>query len=161
MGRTKKEYIAQAFEELGLAGYIYDLTPEQLQSALSRLDAMMATWNARGVRVGWAIPIKPMASDIDYQTNTPDAAHEAIYLNLAIRLAPSFGKVVSPELKVLAKEAYTAMLSNVAAPIIGRKYPSTMPLGAGNRTYCNFSTTYSQAYQEKLKAGDDGYIILE
>ena len=48
MGWTKRQFVAQAFEEIGLASYVFDLTPEQLQSALRRLDTMMAAWNALG-----------------------------------------------------------------------------------------------------------------
>ena len=51
MGWTKRQYIEQAFEEVGLAAYVFDLTPEQLQSALRKLDAMMAEWNAKGLRL--------------------------------------------------------------------------------------------------------------
>ena len=40
MGWTKRQFVTQAFEEIGLASYVFDLTPEQLQSALRRLDAM-------------------------------------------------------------------------------------------------------------------------
>ena len=29
MGWTKREYVEQAFEEIGLASYVFDLTPEQ------------------------------------------------------------------------------------------------------------------------------------
>ena len=43
---TKREFITQAFEEIGLAAYVFDLTPEQLNSALRRLDAMVGGWAA-------------------------------------------------------------------------------------------------------------------
>jgi hypothetical protein len=53
MGYTKRQFISAAFEEIGLASYVFDLQPEQLQSALRRLDAMMADWNAKGIRLGY------------------------------------------------------------------------------------------------------------
>ena len=66
MGWTKRQFIEQAFEEIGLAAYVFDLTPEQLQSALRRLDAMMAGWNTNGIRIGWPMPfqsaLKPVPS---------------------------------------------------------------------------------------------------
>jgi hypothetical protein len=46
MGWTKRQFITQAFEEIGLAAYVFDLTTEQLQSALRRMDAMVAGWNS-------------------------------------------------------------------------------------------------------------------
>ena len=34
MGYSKRQFVAAAFEEIGLASYVFDLQPEQLQSAL-------------------------------------------------------------------------------------------------------------------------------
>jgi hypothetical protein len=56
MGWSKQDLIDQAFQQIGLAGYVFDLSPEQLQSALKTLDTMMATWNGRGIRLGYPIP---------------------------------------------------------------------------------------------------------
>ena len=56
MGYKKRQFISAAFEEIGLASYVFDLQPEQLQSALRRLDAMMADWNAKGIRLGYPAP---------------------------------------------------------------------------------------------------------
>lgn len=97
MGWTKRQFITQAFEEIGLAAYVFDLTTEQLQSALRRMDAMVAGWNSNGIRIGYPLPSSPQDSDIDVDTGVPDFANEAIYLGLAVRLAPSFGKTVAPE----------------------------------------------------------------
>lgn len=56
MGWTKRQFVTQAFEEIGLASYVFDLTPEQLDSALRRLDTMIASWNALGIRLGYPLP---------------------------------------------------------------------------------------------------------
>ena len=42
MGWTKQQLVEQAFEEIGMANYVFDLQVEQLQSAMYQLDAMMA-----------------------------------------------------------------------------------------------------------------------
>ena len=39
MAWTKRDFITQAFEEAGLGSYVFDLTPEQLQTALRKLNA--------------------------------------------------------------------------------------------------------------------------
>lgn len=158
MGWTKKEYIIQAYEEIGLAAYVYDLTPEQLQSALRRLDSMIAGWNARGVRIGWQLPSNPDLSDINTQTGVPDAANEAIYSNLAVRLCASFGKVPSLELKQLAVSSYGNLLSQVNDEIPQRQLPSSMPMGAGNKSREN---SFFSPPVEQLEAGQDGNITLE
>ena len=74
MGYTKRQFISAAFEEIGLASYVFDLQPEQLESALRRLDAMMADWNAKGIRLGYPLPSSPQDSSLDEETLVPDSA---------------------------------------------------------------------------------------
>jgi len=156
MSWTKRQFVVQAFEEIGLASYVFDLGPEQLQSALRRLDAMMAAWNAKGIRVGYPIPGSPENSDLDTETNVPDSANEAIYLNLGIRLGPAFGKMIPPELKVSAKLAYDNLLSLAAMP--GEmQLPGTMPAGAGNKPWRR-DNPFLTPPVDPLLSGQDGEI---
>ena len=104
MSWTKRQFVVQAFEEIGLASYVFDLSPEQMDSALRRLDSMMAAWNAKGIRLGYPIPGNPQDSSLEEKTGVPDSANEAVYMGLAVRLAPGFGKVVSPDTKSAAKQ---------------------------------------------------------
>ena len=46
MGYSKRQFVEAAFEEVGLAAYAFDIQPQQLESALRRLDAMMAAKQA-------------------------------------------------------------------------------------------------------------------
>lgn len=156
MGWTKRQFITQAFEEVGLAAYVFDLTPDQLQSALRRLDSMMASWNAKGIRLGYPLPSNPDDSDLDQQTGVPDSANEAIYLNLGIRIAPGFGKTVSVDTKSNAKACYDTLLARAAFPM-EQQLPGTMPLGAGNKPW-NLDTTFVPPPTEPLLAGQDGPI---
>lgn len=158
MSWTKKQFITQAFEELGIAAYIYDLQPEQLQSALRRLDSMMASWNALGIRIGYPLADSPNASDINDVTSVPDGANEAIYNNLAIRIAPSVGKVVSMDTKMAAKAAYNSLLHTTAFPAEMR-LPETMPLGAGNKPQQHGNDNpFIQNTDVPLQAGQDSFL---
>jgi hypothetical protein len=132
MSWTKLQYIEQAFEELGLAAYLYDLTAEQLNSALYRLDAMMASWVSKGIFLSYPAPTSPENSVLDEPTGVPDWANEAIILNFAMRLAPSYGKMVTDQTKVAAKQAYDALLTMTNATY-QMQWPSSMPAGAGYR----------------------------
>ena len=162
MGWTKRQFVEQAFEEIGLAAYVFDLTPEQLQSALRRLDAMMAGWNANGVRVGWPMPSTPDASDLDVDTKVPDIANEAIYTNLAIRLAPGFGKTLSPDTKADADAAYSNLLNQTAAPTPERQLPNTMPRGAGTKPWRSFnSNQFVRTPDDPLLAGEDNELNFD
>jgi len=71
---TKREIVTNAFEEVGLASYAFDLQPEQLQAGLRRLDNMMATWNSRGLRIGYPLTNSPAGSDLDDDANVMDEA---------------------------------------------------------------------------------------
>jgi hypothetical protein len=132
MSYTKRQLVEAAMAEIGLASYAFDLLPEQRELALRRLDSMMAEWNTRGLRLGYPVPDNPADSDIDQDSNTPDAAWEAIITNLALKMAPSYGKQVNPETKITARHALNTILSRASMPP-EMKLPA-MPAGAGNKT---------------------------
>lgn len=162
MGWTKRQFVEQAFEEIGLAAYVFDLTPEQLQSALRRLDAMMAGWNANGIRVGWPMPSSPDQSNLDEDTGVVDVANEAIYLNLAVRLAPGFGKTLSVDTKQDADAAYSNLLNQTAAPTPERQFPNTLPRGAGTKPWRSFnSNQFVKTPDDPLQAGEDSAIDFD
>lgn len=122
---------------------------------------MMAVFNANGICVGWQMSTTPNNSDIDFQTRVPDSANEAIYLNLAVRLASSYGRVVSPELKLLADTAYTTLLNWAMVEIPQRSFPTTLPLGAGAKPWRNYINPFIRATQPPLLTNSDTKIIME
>lgn len=161
MSWTKRQFVEQAFEELGLAAYVFDLTPEQLDSACRRMDAMVAGWAANGVRIAYPLSTSPNTTSLGSDTGVPDYCNEAIYLGLACRLAPSFGKVVSQETKMFADMAYSNMANQVAIPTHERQMPQTMPRGQGTKPWRNFNNPFVYAPQPAVDAGSDGPIDLE
>lgn len=157
MGWTKRQFVTQAFDEIGLASYVFDLTPEQLQFALVRLDTMIASWNALGIRLGYPLPSSPQDSDLDEQTDVPDSSNEAIYTNLAIKLAPSYGKQVMTDTKITAKASYNTLLSRAALPM-EQQLPGTMPAGAGNKSWRNYDDPFIRRPIDPVLAGQDNPI---
>lgn len=157
MGYSKRQFVAAAFEEIGLASYAFDLQPQQFESALRRLDAMMASWNALGIRLGYPLPSSPQFSDIDAESEVPDSANEAIITNMAVRLAPGYGKEVRPETKATAKETYNTLLSRAAVPM-EQQLPSTMPSGAGNKPWRVYDDPFLRPPVDPVLAGQDGPI---
>lgn len=160
MGWTKRQYIEQAFTEIGLAGYIFDITPEELNTALRQLDSMIAKWNGRGIRLSWPMPSSPENDDLDDATNVPDAANEAIYCSLAVRIAPTFGKTVGGQTQFFAKEGYDLLLSRAAEPI-PKQLPHTMPAGAGNKPWRNNDSPFIRPPIDPLLAGPDAPIEFD
>lgn len=154
MGYTKRQFVTAAFEEIGLADYVFDLTPEQLQSALRRLDAMMAEWNAKGLRLAYPLPSSPQDSDLDDETFVPDSAYEAVITNLAVRIAPGYGKVVSADTKMIAKDGLNTLMQRATFPL-EQQLPSTMPSGAGNKPWW-YDNPFLQQPVNPVDAGPDG-----
>ena len=152
---TKRQLIEAAHAELGLQDYIFDLPAEQLQLALRRLDAMMADWNGYGLRLGYAIPGSVEGGDLDTEAGVPDRAWEAIVTNLAIRLAPSFGKQVAPETKASAERGLNMLLGKVPPPemSLGR-----IPAGAGNKPWRWNLGPFLEPAEATLDAGPDGEL---
>jgi hypothetical protein len=152
MGYSKRQFVEASLEEIGLASYVFDLSPQQVESAVRRLDAQMASWNALGIRVGYPLPGSPQATGLDDETNVPDAAYEAIITNLGIKLAPSYGKTVSPDTKATAKRTYDTLLSRAAMPM-EMQLPASMPRGAGAKAY---DDPFVDNPTEPILAGRDG-----
>lgn len=140
MSWTKREFIVAAFEEIGIASYQFDLQPEMLDIARRRLDALMAEWNAKGIRFPYPVVNSAESGSLDDSTNIPDMGISAVIFNLALRIAPAFGKQVSQDLKTAAYQGFVNMISkNVEVPQM--QLARTIPAGQGNklrRTYSPF-----------------------
>jgi len=156
MSYSKRQFVEAAFEEIGLASYVFDLQPEQIDSACRRLDTMMEQWNAVGIRLGYPAPGSPEATDLNAETAVPDAANEPIITNLAVRIAPSVGKAVSAETKATANYGYKTLLARAAMPP-EMQFPRTRPAGAGNKPW-TYDDPFVRAPIDPILVGDDGVL---
>jgi len=137
----------------------FDITPKEYESTLRRLDSMMAEWDVEGIRVGY--PLSSIEnSSFTQDSGVPDSATEAIISNLAIRIAPSFGKVVPREVKVNAKKGYGVLEMRALALYPQEKqFPSTLPVGAGHRYYNgNRNHVFFPKPQDPVDAGPDSIL---
>lgn len=155
MGYTRQDFINGALEEIGLASIAYDATADELVGAMRRLNAMMAEWNARGIRIGYPIPSGPNSGSLTDETNVPDSAWEAVVLNLALRIAPGYGKQVLPATMTGAKRAFNALLNLHAQP--AEMQLPVMPAGAGNKPW-RWHDAYTLGPTDRLTTGDDGLL---
>lgn len=153
MSWTKRQIVDQAFAAVGLGAYAFDLTADERESALRALDAMMATWATKGLRIGYNTSTSPGSTDIGDDSGLPDYAIEAAYLNLALRLADAYGKQVSPGTAANAKQAYSALLAWVSKPIEMRL--DAVPAGAGLKPYRGGYTTFIRPGAQPIAAGPD------
>lgn len=152
---TKRDLVYGALDEIGIGADTFDPSPEQLEKALNRLDWMMAEWDGLGIRIGYLLPTTPQDSDLDQEAGVPDTARNCIVSNLAIRLAPTYGKTVPPSTMAAAARAYNALLT-ARAEIPQQRFPNTLPLGQGNIRY----TAGQQYFQngEKIDLGPSGEL---
>lgn len=157
MGYSKRQFVEAAFEEIGLASYTFDLQPQQIESALRRLDAMMAEWNAKGIRLGYPLPSSPQFSDVNAESEVPDSANEAVITNLAVRIAPGYGRAPLADTKITAKTAYNTLLSRAAMPM-PQQFPDTLPSGAGNKPWRMYDNPFLGPEVDPVDAGPDGPI---
>lgn len=129
MAWSKRDLVHEAFRECGLASYDYDLDSDEMQTGLSRLNGMMGNWEGRGVRCSFNF-----AGDLGADSGIPDLAAEAVYLNLARRIAPGFGKTLTPETIEAAKTALDTLFIGAAQPQQVQQ-PASLPRGIGAKSY--------------------------
>ena len=129
-GLLKGDIINDAYSQMRISGLTTNPVPEELETALSRVENMAHEWFARNICAGYQFEDEP-------DPNTPhnvDRAHwHAFSTNLAIRLIPDFNKEVH---QVLYSQAASSLctLSNVSARNLMKQvqYPRRQPIGGAN-----------------------------
>ena len=132
MSYTKRQIVQDAYAELAIAGWVWDLTADELQWGARVIDRMAGTWDGRGIRIGYPVPNSPSV-DLDIPCEVPAWAVEALVLNGACRIASGKGKALSQQTMAGAKQAYDAMCIHLAHP--GTVQIANMPSGAGNKPW--------------------------
>lgn len=140
MSWTKRQVVLAAYNGIGFSDDEFEITAEELESALKILDAMMALWNAKGINLGYNAPSSPDNSDLDDDSGLPDHATEAAWTNLSVRLAPTFGKAASPVITMLANDSYKVLFIQSVQPR-DRAQNGTQLTGAGNKNTSRIFTT--------------------
>lgn len=130
---TKGEIIKEAFAELGLGAYAYSLQPEDMQTALRRMNLMLAEWDADGINVGYTVVDEPNDDTFTDDSGIGTEFIRGVICSLAVEIAPNYGKTVSRNTASNARRGKAKAL-RVSAPTPPRKIDYTaVPLGAGNR----------------------------
>jgi hypothetical protein len=134
MAWTKQQLIEQAYGELALAGFVFDLDAEVLENALRILDTMMAEWLELRIDVGYLLPSTPEDSNIGDDAGLPYSAGATVWRNLAVRLAAGHGKNLTAQTIATATSGYNRLLGTAVAPAPG-ELPCTARIGAGNKPW--------------------------
>lgn len=154
-GYTKQQFVEAALNEIGISG---DLQQADLINGCNRLDAMMAEWDASGIHVGYPIST-PAATNPAEETSVYPYAVDAVTLNLAIRLAPSFGRTPMPETKASAKSAKDVVILRMTSPAT-MTMPNTMPSGAGNKPQNCINGPFLTPAADGIDVADEGPLTF-
>jgi len=129
---TKRQIVDMAYEECALAGYEFDVTPEELQSALRRLDTLMAEWQGSGLRMGYNFPASIGTGNLDDWSGVPDACMDTAAKYLALRIAPRMNKALGSEARQARAAGMVALRTYCMTPV-ERQLSVNTPYGAGNK----------------------------
>lgn len=152
---TKGEIINDAFAEIGIVNYVFDLDNDQLIFALRKLDNIMAMLRENGIDLGYPMSLSPSEPVLTQETNIPNWAYSAVIKKLGIELAPTVGKMISPDLRKAADEAYTILTISANKPRT-TQIPANTPAGGGNR-----GRIFLIPPEETTQVGEFDYQILE
>lgn len=127
----KSDLVRDALSKLGIIDYDYDIDPAEFRTGLIALETMIASWDARGIKFGYIIAPTPEQAKGEDDAGIPDIARKAIVYHLAIEMADSYGKAISPTVASGAAVGMSDLLSAIQY-IPQVQYPSNMPRGSGN-----------------------------
>lgn len=155
---TKQEIIDHALELLAIASYEFELSANERQSCLNFLDRMMAEWDSRGIRVGYALSGNGQSSSTADQSGLSDWAITPVAANLAMRVAPMFGKAISNDVANIAKTGLESIeLTTYSPPPM--IYPPTAPRGQGWPYQFGWWNRYYHNYDNGIDAQHGGELI--
>lgn len=143
---TKKLLIDQVFAELGLPVYTFDIQPEQRQSVLVSMESLVAHWESKSIWLQYDYGVDESAD-----SGISDQSALGLIANVAVRVAPQFGKTLPAETLAMATEAYENFAAAAAMPLPSQM-PGTMPRGAGHKYWRGWQRPF-------LKAPDAGSIV--
>jgi hypothetical protein len=124
---TMREVVQDAMEEIGVKTAEVALTGDELQSGIRRCNDMLTEWADIGIVSGFN-----EVTNGDDLINVDRNAIGCVKYNLAIRLAPSYQKVVGPALAAIASGTLDVLMASVT-DLSNIAYPDTLPMGSGNR----------------------------
>ena len=149
----KSDLLDMVFEECGRAGYEFDRSPGEDASALRRIDAMMAEWQAKGINLNYNFPTSFGKGAPTDPTGIPDAAMNTVAAWGAFRIAPGMGKTISPETRKAMADGL-AFLAAETATIPTMLYPKTTQKGMGWKPWAIWYPFTTDQWSDTLTLGD-------
>lgn len=140
---TKRSLVGQAYVEVALNNWEYDIGPEEMDKALTRLDMLAAELKRRGVDIGYNAPAIIGEGALDDELGCPDEAFFGLAILLAKRLCPSMGKKLSQESREALNDAMKAVRACAVQLVPNMRLAHSTPLGSGNRCWPGWPQRFS------------------
>jgi len=132
---TKRQLVEQMFTECALNGWEYDLTGDEKDTALTRLDMLMYELRGRGIEIGYNFPSGIGAGSLNDDLGCPDQAFFALAILGAERLCPTMGKTQSKESRIALNSAMKALYSAADGFVPSLSLAPGTPIGSGNKPW--------------------------
>jgi hypothetical protein len=134
-GPYKRQIVEMAYSKCALAGYEFGRTPEEVNDALSELNAMMLEWPFS--MLGFVQPAYGVG-DGEEQSGIPPETLAGVAAQLALRLAPNMGKTLSPEANASIARSMALIHSHpLVVSVPTQPFQARTPRGMGNRGQFN------------------------
>ena len=114
----------------------------------------MASWASVSRAFGYA-----EVSGADDETAIPSWANRAVIMNLAMEMAPEYGKQVTPALARAAADSMW-LLKNRLAGELEVFYPNTLPVGQANNEYDVYTFFFANPAVNFLLTNDGASLLL-
>jgi hypothetical protein len=150
----KSDLIDEAYSLMRISGITTVPGAEEIESALSRLEAMGIEWAERGYCVGYMATEIPDAGD---PSGIPQKHKYVFSLALAKRLLLDFGKELSPLLQTELSQG-VSWLAGDTVTTQETPYPARMPRGSGSTLRFSRWRRYFQP-EDEAPLGCDTYNL--
>jgi hypothetical protein len=138
--KTKIQLVSMAFDELRINGITSSADSEDEKLAMQSLEQLVSELQ---IDIGWRFEPEP---DPNTMSGIPLFAESAIYMALAVRIAPRYGKDAGM-IRTQAMASMSALVARVKKPR-QINYSTRMPIGLGNRRQFPFSRQFMPQIDE-------------
>jgi len=126
MATTAAQLLKQSLQEILVQASEAPLESDEYRDAIFVMNSWMAGLEADGVDLGYT-PVDSLSDVI----TVPAGAIMGMVSNVAILIAPQFGRPISFELQKKAKKGMATMY-RLGQAVTVTEFPSTLPRGSGN-----------------------------
>lgn len=152
----KIDIVLAAYQELRISGLTSSPNPEEITTAVRRLDSMILGWKNKNLCPSYIRSVSYSDIDPNQDSGINDVDMFAIVANLAKNLCAMFGKICHVQTMIDAKEGYDNLFSSIVPE---RESDPYMPKGTGRPFGNTFAHRYK--YQSNDKNAPDNCDTLD